>query len=240
MKLSQSEVVIAVLILGIVVLGGIWFWVSIQSPSSINASLPKQFATAFHETLQTELQLNRALLEDLDDMGVPEENQEPFFLLQNVGRAYQRELDWLSQKENAEFEVLSKTENNWQAQKALQSEIGYYILFSYVQTVNQKVTNDVSQTGFDIDQTIQNAQTEILQIQAKSFVPVSELQELATESGLTAEQIRTAITAILADFLEFKKQDFAESVTRYERAVLADQLLSWRFLLESIQVVPNS
>lgn len=231
--LSQNELTLAGLVIGIIVLTGIFAWVVINKNSGIGVSLPKTFASELHEGLQTELEINQALVDDLDDLPVPSENSEKFFLLQNAARSYQRELEWLSEKETVSFEVLSGTENNFVAQEALQKEIAYYVLFQYLLPINLKTIQDISEESFSIEDTIQSAEQEISILEAGYLLSSSETEEFAIESGLSKEQVQQSLQEITGLFQDFKKKEFEESVTQFEKAVIGQQIITWNYTIQA-------
>jgi hypothetical protein len=237
MKPNQNQLVLAGLVIGIIVLLGIVFWI-LSNKETIGVSLPKEFANELHSGIQQEWEINNALVQDIDDLAVPKENRDQFFLLQNVARSYQRELEWLKGKEAVSFAGM-QTENNLQAREAMKKEIAYYVLFQYLTLINHQVTQTVSQPGFDRDETITRTEQELQNPQTGSLLTESKLEELAQESGLTSEQIGSAITGTVNDFLEFKKTDFGESVTSYEKAVVGEQIITWLYLLQSNPVPAN-
>ncbi|MBU0636266.1 hypothetical protein KKE06_04545, partial [Candidatus Micrarchaeota archaeon] len=140
----------------------------------------------------------------------------------------------LTERETISYEALVGTENNLTAQNALQKEIAYYVLFQYLFEINIKTTYDITETGFDMDETIRLTNQEISIIEAVPLLPSSMLEEFAQDSGLSQEQIQNGIKETLEAFLDFKKNEFQESVTRYEQAVMGHQLLTWQFTLQAI------
>lgn len=231
MKASQEKLAMAGLIIGILVLAGILFWI-VSSKQKVGVSLSKEFAAELHSGLQQEWEINQALVQDIDDSPVPSENREQFFLLQNVARSYQRELEWLKEKEAVSF-LEMQTENNVQAQEALKKEISYYVLFQYLSLINQQIAEKVSLPTFDKEEEIRKAEQELASPETGTILPPAQIEELAQESGLKKEQIESAIQETVDAFLAFKKNDFAESVTSYEKAVVGEQIITWQFLLRA-------
>ena len=232
MKTAQEKLVLAGMVLAIVVLAGVLFWLS-TSKNQGGISLSKSFAAELHEGIRQEWEINQALVLDLDEEPVPAQNREPFFLLQNVARAYQHELEWLKEKENESFLEL-QTENNWAAQNALKKEIGWFVLFPYLQIISSQTVETVSNPAFDREQVVLQAEQELPFIKPVSLLPAESVQQFAAESGLTKEQVREGIQNAVSLFVSFKKTEFENSVTGFEKAVMAQQLLSWRFLLEAV------
>ncbi len=237
MKASQEKLAMAGLVIGILVLAAVLFWI-VSNKKTVGVSLTKEFAQELHSGLQQELEINQALVQDIDDSPIPAENRDQFFLLQNVARSYQRELEWLNGKEAVSFAEM-QTENNAQAQNALKKEIAYYVLFQYLSLINQQITQTVSRPTFDKEEEIRKAEQELANPQTGSLLPSTKVDELAQESGLKKEQIESAIREALNDFLAFKKTDFEQSVTSYEKAVVGEQILTWRFLLQASQGSAN-
>ncbi len=237
MKANQNQFVMAGLVIGIVILAVVLLWI-VSNKQQAGISLSKSFATELHNGLQQESEINQSLVDDIDEAPVPAGNREAFFLLQNVARSYQRELEWLNGKENDSFLQL-QTENNVQAQEALKKEIAYYVLFQYLSLINQQITEKVSQPNFDKEEAIRQTEQEFPLVQTGSLLPAAKLREFAQDSGLTEEQIDSSIRETVSAFLEFKKNDYSESVTSYEKAVVGEQILTWQFLLRASQGSAN-
>lgn len=233
MWISQNQLVMAGLVAGIVLLAGALLWIS-TGKQTVGVSLTKEFAQELHSGLQQEAEINQALVDDIDDSPIPAENREQFFLLQNVARAYQRELEWLKEKEAVSFAEM-QTENNAQAQNALKKEIAYYVLFQYLSLINQQIAETVSRPAFDKEEEIRKTEQELASPETGTILPPAQIEELAEESGLKKEQIESAIRETVNDFLAFKKTDFEQSVTSYEKAVVGQQILTWQYLLQASQ-----
>lgn len=231
MNPSQEKLAIGALIVGILVLGALLVWLVSARHAPIGASLPKEFSKSLHDGLAQEIEGNNALLDDLKQTNPPDQNREQFYLLQNVAGSYQRELEWLQEKENASFLELQNTENNLVARNALQKEIAYYVLFQYMQQLNIQTAQVVSDPAFDIDETIRQTKQELPFLHEGSLLPNAKIKEFAQDSGLTEIEIEAGIKETVASFLRFKKSEFEESVTKYEKAVMGAQILSWRFTL---------
>lgn len=234
MQSQQEKLVLIGMVVAVIVLLGLVVW-SVLSKAPIDNSLPKTFAESVHTGLLDEKELNQAMLDDLDENPFPPgDGEETAFLLANVGNYYQTELEWVLERETPVAAQLQVTENNLTAQNALKKEIAFYVLFQYLQEIGQETAISVSEETFDSDATILEADQSLSTITARPLLPSDALASFAAESGLSENDIEAEIQSVLQEFLQFKKQQFSDAVTKYEKAVVAEQLLTWKYLMDAV------
>lgn len=236
MKLSQDQVMLAGLVIGILVLGGIVFFLVNQKNSGVGvgATFAKTFSSDVHAGLLDMNSQMSELIIEIEGNAPPQGFETEYVRLYALAVSNQEEAVWMLEKENPVFEKLQKTENNAEALELLSSETALFVLATHLSTIQENLVEILADENAVPDETIALAEEEIPNIQIKNFVSPENVKTIAEQTGLTEAQIRTANAKLMGEYIEYKKTRFATETLESFRLVEANKLLAWRYILESL------
>lgn len=232
--IELRQLTVWVLAIGIVLaIGFIGYLAFFSSPAG--NSFGRTFAENLHADLNEKVSQTKDLEKGLVDLELEmvdrsAADQNEYFLTRQLAASFREELEWLSSKETLVFEELMQTENPVRATELLNQETGLFALYVSVVSLNEYASGRIIVE--DKQATLDSVDAIIPELEAKSFLTMGAANQLSAETGLDSNRLQESAKKELADFLEYKKEQFARSEPgSWAAYVEAFKLTGWYFTL---------